>query len=99
MVVRTDDSRELGRADVAALFRELADEFERGRDTVSIPVGNKTVALRPPEDVTTEVEVLERSGMFRGDQERLRIDVRWQPAKQTQEELEPIDQTGEPRES
>jgi amphi-Trp domain-containing protein len=99
MVVRTDDSRELGRADVAALFRELADEFERGRDTVSVPVGNKTVALRPPDDVTTEVEVLERSGMFRGDQERLRIDVRWQPAKQTEDEAEPIGQAGERPES
>lgn len=88
MVVRTDDSRELGRTDVAALFRELADEFERGGETVSIPVGNKTVALRPPDDVTTEVEVLERSGMVRGDQERLRIDVRWAPA--AKEEPRPV---------
>lgn len=96
MVIRTDDSRELGRSDVAALFRELADEFERGGDTVSVPVGNKTVALRPPGDLTTEVEVLERSGMFRGDQERLRIDLRWQPA--TTEEPQPVEQSGERQE-
>jgi len=96
MVVRTDDSRELGRTDVAALLRELADEFERGRETVSVPVGNKTVALRPPDEVTTEVEVLERSGMFRGDQERMRIDLRWQPV--TKEEPTPVEHTEERQE-
>lgn len=85
MVERTDDSRKLGRSNVAAMFRELADEFERGRESVSVPVGNKTVALSPPDEVTTEVEVLERSGMFRGDQERVRIDLRWKPAPAEEE--------------
>lgn len=80
MVERTDDSRELDRSSVAALLRDLADEFERGSERVSVPVGNKTVTLSPPEEVTTEVEVLERSGMFRGDQERVRIDLRWKPS-------------------
>ncbi len=87
MVERTDDSRELGRSNVAAMFRELADEFERGRESVSVPVGNKTVTLSPPDEVTTEVEVLERSGMFRGDQERVRIDLRWKPASAEEEEV------------
>ncbi|WP_247731444.1 amphi-Trp domain-containing protein [Halovivax limisalsi] len=92
MVERTDASQELDRSSVAALFRELADEFERGSERVSVPVGNKTVTLSPPGEVTTEVEVLERSGMFRGDQERVRIDLRWKPTpseeRQTEEPAE-----------
>ncbi|WP_254862194.1 amphi-Trp domain-containing protein [Halovivax gelatinilyticus] len=85
MVERTDDARELGRKNVAALLRDLADEFERGGERISVPVGNKTVTLNPPDEFTTEVEVLERSGVFRGAQERVRIDLRWKPADAREE--------------
>ena len=82
MVERTDDTQKLGRQDVARLLRELADEFDRDHANVDVPVGNKTIALSPPETVTAEVEVLERSGMFRGDQERVRVDLRWERSKE-----------------
>ena len=90
MVERTDDTQELGRQDVADLLRELADEFDRDRANVDVPVGNKTIALSPPETVTAEVEVLERSGMFRGDQERVRIDLRWERSKEQVDTTEAI---------
>ena len=90
MVERTDDTQELGRQDVADLLRELAGEFDRDRANVDVPVGNKTIALSPPETVTAEVEVLERSGMFRGDQERVRIDLRWERSKEQVDTTEAI---------
>ena len=90
MVERTEETQKLERQDVATLLRELADEFDHDRANVDVPVGNKTIALSPPETVTAEVEVLERSGMFRGDQERVRVDLRWERMKEQIDKSEAV---------
>ncbi|WP_290811838.1 amphi-Trp domain-containing protein [Halovivax sp.] len=77
MADRTDASQELARDEVATLLRELADEFERGEETVAVPVGNKTVTLTPPDTVTAEVEVVERSPRWGSSHERIGIDLEW----------------------
>ena len=79
MVDRTQSSREVNRSEVANFLVELAEEFERNEGTVNVPVGNKTVALSPPPEVSLEVEVVERSPVLRGSREQLEIDIHWKP--------------------
>ena len=71
---------ELTRTEFADYLRELADEFD-GNDSMSVPVGNKRVTLDPPERVTSEVEVIERSSILRGDHEAIELDVRWEASR------------------
>ena len=79
MVDRTDSKQELTRDELAAYLVELAEEFGDEKEQVNVPVGNKTVALNPPERVTVEVSTAERSSVLRGSQETIEIEIRWKP--------------------
>lgn len=79
MADRTESTDTLTRSELAAYLAQLGEEFERGGEEVSIPVGNKTVTLNPPEEITTDVEVIERSSVLRGSKETVQIELRWKP--------------------
>ena len=79
MADRTNSSRTVTRAELAAYLRQVADEFEGGGDDVGIDVGNKRVTLHPPEEISCEVEVVERSSVLRGSKETVDIELSWKP--------------------
>ncbi|ADD06401.1 uncharacterized protein Nmag_2848 [Natrialba magadii ATCC 43099] len=77
MAQRTTADAAQSREDLAAYFEHLAAEFRAGGEDVDIDVGNKTVSLSPPETIETSVDVIERSTMFRGNRETVRIELNW----------------------
>lgn len=77
MTQRTTADETLPRDELAEYFRELAAEFERDDEQITIPVGNKNVTLTPPETLNMSVEVVERSSMLRGDRETVDIELSW----------------------
>ena len=77
MAQRTTADETLPREDLATYLRELAAEFERDNEGITVPVGNKNVALTPPETLDMSVEVVERSSMLRGDRETVAIELSW----------------------
>ncbi|TMT85383.1 amphi-Trp domain-containing protein [Haloterrigena sp. H1] len=79
MAQRTTTDETLPRDEFAAYLRELATEFERGDEQITVPVGNKNVALTPPETINVSVEVVERSSMLRGERETVDIELSWKP--------------------
>ncbi|AFZ72419.1 amphi-Trp domain-containing protein [Natronobacterium gregoryi] len=82
MADRTTANETLTRDELAAYFEHLGEEFREddleGGD-VRVAVGNKTVALNPPEAVDLSVDVVERSPMFRGTRETIQLEVTWKP--------------------
>ena len=79
MADRTQAEQTLMREELAAYLRGLAEEFERGAEDISVDVGNKSVALSPPEQIDCDVEVVERSSMLRGERETIDIKLSWKP--------------------
>lgn len=79
MADRTNAEQKLTRSELAAYLRGLADEFERDSDEIAVDVGNKTVSLSPPERVTCDVDVVERSSVLRGQRETVDIELSWKP--------------------
>ncbi|SDQ23706.1 amphi-Trp domain-containing protein [Natronobacterium texcoconense] len=83
MADRTTADVTLSRDELAAYFEHLGEEFREGEvgdgEEVRVSVGNKTVALNPPETVDLSVDVVERSPMFRGTRETIEIEVTWKP--------------------
>ena len=79
MAQRTTAEETMPLPELAAYLSTLAEEFNRGGEDVSVPVGNKTVTLHPPENVDVSVEVVERSSMIRGERETVDIELTWKP--------------------
>ncbi|QLK24845.1 amphi-Trp domain-containing protein [Natrinema zhouii] len=79
MAQRTTADETLPREELAAYFKDLAAEFERGDEEVTVPVGNKNVSLDPPQNIDVSVEVVERSSMLRGNRETVEIELSWKP--------------------
>ncbi|ELY93098.1 hypothetical protein C482_20526 [Natrialba chahannaoensis JCM 10990] len=79
MAQRTTVDQAKSRDELAAYFEHLAAEFRADGEHVDIDVGNKTVTLSPPETVETSIDVVERSTMFRGNRETVRIELNWKP--------------------
>jgi len=79
MAQRTTADETLPREELAAYFKDLAAEFERGDEEVTVPVGNKNVSLDPPQNIDLSVEVVERSSMLRGNRETVEIELSWKP--------------------
>lgn len=79
MADRTEAERTLTRPELAAYLTELAREFDRDSDDISVSVGNKSVSLSPPEEVSCDVAVVERSSMLRGERETIEIELKWKP--------------------
>jgi len=78
MAERTSNSEKLDRETVADRLEDIATEFRQAED-VRVRVGNKDVELSPPETVTYEIDVVERSSLLRGDSEAVEIELRWKP--------------------
>ena len=79
MADRTHASETMTRSELSAYLRSLADEFESGEEEVGIDVGNKRVTLHPPEEVSCDVEVVERSSVLRGSKETVDVELTWKP--------------------
>ena len=79
MAQRTSAEETMTREELATYLAELAGEFERGEEKISVGVGNKSVTVHPPENVDVSVEVVERSSMIRGQRETIDIELRWKP--------------------
>lgn len=80
MANTTESKETVSRKELATYLRNLADQFESDGDT-QIQVGNKSVAVHPPENVKREVTVIERSALLRGDKEALELDIKWKKNK------------------
>lgn len=78
MTERTSSSERVDRTTVADRLNDIASELRRSED-VRIRVGNKDVELRPPEELTYEIDVVERSSRLRGDRETIELELRWKP--------------------
>ncbi|MFP8951428.1 amphi-Trp domain-containing protein [Natrialbaceae archaeon A-arb3/5] len=79
MAQRTTADETLTRDELATYFERLAEEFAGDETPVDIQVGNKTVALTPPETVDLSVDVIERNSMLRGKHETVEIELGWKP--------------------
>lgn len=80
MADSTEHKEKMNREEFATYLRSLAEQFERDGE-MSISVGNKTVQLNPPDRVKSEIEVVERSSILRGNREALELDVTWKAQK------------------
>lgn len=79
MADRTQSADKLTREELSTYLKGLAEEIERGEEQISIPVGNKSVTLSPPNQVNCDVEVVERSSVLRGNREIVDIELSWKP--------------------
>ena len=77
MVQRTRANQELSRSELSAYFNALSTAFDTESDSVTIPVGNKNVQLRPPKQIDCSFEVVERSSKLRTDKKRVQIELTW----------------------
>lgn len=80
MVDSTEHKSKMNREEFADYLRRLAGEFEKDAE-MDIMVGNKSIQLHPPSDVKSEIEVVERSSMLRGNKESIELDVTWKADK------------------
>jgi amphi-Trp domain-containing protein len=76
MADSTEHSAKMNREEFAEHLRRLADQFE-AEGEIDVPVGNKSIQLHPPDNVTRDIEVVERSSILRGSKESIELDVRW----------------------
>ncbi|MFC6826534.1 amphi-Trp domain-containing protein [Halopelagius fulvigenes] len=80
MANSTESKQTMDRQEFADYLRELADQFD-GDSDANILVGNKRVNLSPTRKVETEVEVVERSSVLRGDKESIDLTAHWKRDK------------------
>lgn len=85
MAEMTSHQEEMSRSEAASMLRSIADELDSGSGVVSLPVGNKSVHLSPPDPIGTEVRVNERSRRLRKDVESVVLEFEWNPTKATAE--------------
>ncbi len=79
MAERTTADETMTRSELATYLTTLASEFESDDEEIDVTVGNKTVGLNPPENVSVSVDVVERSSMLRGNSETVTIELNWKP--------------------
>ena len=77
MVQRTTADQKLPRSELAAYLSRLAQEFDGEAEEIDVDVGNKTIGLRPSNEVDFSVDVIERSSMLRGSRETIEIELSW----------------------
>lgn len=101
MAEMTSHDEEMSRSEAASMLRSMADELDSESGVVSLPVGNKSVHLSPPETIGTEVRVNERSRRLRKDVESVAIEFEWHPTKATAEsdsdDPDPVESPSEPQ--
>jgi amphi-Trp domain-containing protein len=79
MAERTTRDDVMSRAELAAYFAALAEEFDGDEEEVDIALGNKTVSLSPPAEVNVSTDIIERSSRLRGSRETVKIEMSWKP--------------------
>lgn len=75
---QTTNAEKIDRDAVADRLNDLAGELRSG-ENMTVRVGNKDVALTPPETVDYRIDVIEKQSRFRGDRETVRIEIDWKP--------------------
>ncbi|WP_435359160.1 amphi-Trp domain-containing protein [Haloarchaeobius sp. DFWS5] len=65
----------LSRSELADTLRELADQFEMERDTVTVPIANETMTVRPQGRVGYEVAIVEGQSTPDGPTETLALEL------------------------
>jgi len=78
MAERTVQGKKVERTVAADKLNDIASSF-RGGGPIEIRVGNKTVNLSPPEQINYNIEVVEKQRRFRGNHERITIELDWKP--------------------
>ncbi len=79
MVQRTTADEQYSRKEVERYLTTLAREFGNSEPQINVPVGNKTVELSPPDNVSLSVDVVERSSKLRGSHEKFSLELSWKP--------------------
>ena len=75
MAETTSETQKLNRDEVAAYLQQLGTEFEGDVD-----IGNKTVRLQPPAQITCETDINEEAGgMLTGEKETVQLTLSWKP--------------------
>lgn len=80
MVQRTDASQAMNREEMGDYLVRLGEEL-RGEGDIEVEVANRRVRLHPSEAITLDVEVVERSPLFRSDRETVTLEMNWRPAR------------------
>lgn len=75
---RLTQEEEIERDVVADRLNEIAGALREGGD-MRVRVGNKTVTLHPPEEVSYSIDVVETKRRFRGNRESVEIELDWKP--------------------
>jgi len=89
MAETTSQETVLTRGAAADLLRTVADELDSDRNRIHVTIGNKAVGLSPPERITVETSVTERSRRIRKDVESLDLGLQWNPTSKTDEKETP----------
>ena len=69
-----ETERTRDRAEIAAIFRSLADQFDDG--TVTLADNGRSVTVRPPDKSTIEIE-LERERTDEGSDVEFEVEIEW----------------------
>lgn len=78
MSEQTTNAERIDRGVAADRLNDLAGELRDG-ENMTVRVGNKNIALTPPETVDYRIDVVEKQSRFRGDRETVRIEIDWKP--------------------
>jgi len=78
MAERTVQGKKVERTVAADKLNDIASSFRSG-GPIEIRVGNKTVNLSPPEEINYNIEVVEKQRRFRGNHERITVELDWKP--------------------
>ncbi|PSQ61272.1 MAG: amphi-Trp domain-containing protein [Halobacteriales archaeon SW_8_66_22] len=78
MAEQTSTTEQLDRERAADRLNDLASALRNGEE-MTVPVGNKDIALTPPDSVNYSIDVVEKQRRFRGSRETVRIELDWKP--------------------
>jgi len=85
-MVKTLDEEKASRQEAASQLQSLASQLRS--DSFDIDVGNRTLHLRPPEEIGLEIGVREPGGFMRGNRETVTVKMDWRPAEEEPQEIE-----------
>lgn len=78
MAEKTTHSESVPPADAADRLSDIASALRTG-ENFSIRVGNKEIRLSPAETVDFHIDVVEKRRRFRGNREKVTIELGWKP--------------------
>ena len=78
MAGRIQQDEQVERKVAADRLNNLAGAL-RDDGTARVQVGNKTVELSPPEEVSYSIDVVETRRRLRGNRESINIELSWKP--------------------